>query len=162
MLLADCRAPQPAPTVAVSTPDWMPVNTLQELREPSGSGPRILSLDLNIPAYRLDVMLAGRSVRSYRIAVGMSALPTHRGRFSIARIQWNPWWVPPKSDWARNERTTPPGPTNPMGKVKLQFHELLFIHGTPDEASLGKPSSHGCVRLANVDAIELALAIERC
>lgn len=160
LLLAGCRAAQ-ARSLPAAPREPMPVDTVRERPALTGAGTGLPSLDLNIPAYRLDVVLQGRTVRSYRIAVGMPAFPTHRGRFSIARIQWNPWWVPPKSDWAKNERPAPPGPTNPMGKVKLQFHELLFIHGTPDEASLGKPSSHGCVRLANVDAIEIALAIER-
>ena len=119
-----------------------------------------LNLDVNIPAYRLDVREGSRVVRSYRVAVGMPDFRTHRGEFVITRIQWNPWWVPPKSEWAKKEKITPPGPTNPMGKVKIQFHELLFIHATPDEGSLGKPSSHGCVRLSTRDAIELATRLQ--
>jgi len=31
----------------------------------------------------------------------------------------------------------------------------IYIHGTNDEARLGTPSSHGCIRLANDDVIEL-------
>jgi L,D-transpeptidase YbiS len=31
----------------------------------------------------------------------------------------------------------------------------IYIHGTPDEASLGRPASHGCVRMRNADVIEL-------
>jgi murein L,D-transpeptidase YcbB/YkuD len=46
-----------------------------------------------------------------------------------------------------------------MGRVKLQFDEYLYVHGTyrPDE--LGGPYSHGCVRLKNEDALELARLI---
>ena len=31
----------------------------------------------------------------------------------------------------------------------------IYIHGTSDEASIGKPSSHGCIRMKNDDIIEL-------
>ena len=35
------------------------------------------------------------------------------------------------------------------------FQRYIYIHGTNDEASIGSPGSHGCVRLRNVDMIEL-------
>lgn len=31
----------------------------------------------------------------------------------------------------------------------------IYIHGTADEASLGTPSSHGCIRMRNADVIAL-------
>lgn len=31
----------------------------------------------------------------------------------------------------------------------------IYIHGTGDEASLGRPSSHGCIRMRNSDVIQL-------
>lgn len=31
----------------------------------------------------------------------------------------------------------------------------IYIHGTGDEASLGTPSSHGCIRMRNTDVIQL-------
>ena len=121
----------------------------------------VLHADLNLPAYQLDVFLRNERVRSYRVAIGMPGFRTPRGTFLISQIQWNPWWVPPNKEWAKGERVTPPGPKNPMGKVKLPFFPSYFIHGTPDEASVGKPSSHGCVRLTNRDAIDLATLIQQ-
>ena len=118
-------------------------------------------LELNVPAYRLDVFVRDDPVRSFQVAVGMPNFPTPRGTFSISQVQWNPWWIPPKSAWAKDQKKTPPGPSNPMGKVKLAFRAPYFVHGTPDEGSLGKPSSHGCVRLSNKDAIALATLIQR-
>ena len=32
---------------------------------------------------------------------------------------------------------------------------FLVIHGTNDEAHLGTPSSHGCIRLSNDDVVEV-------
>ncbi len=36
------------------------------------------------------------------------------------------------------------------------LERFVYLHGTNHEAALGEPASHGCVRLANADVIELA------
>jgi murein L,D-transpeptidase YcbB/YkuD len=119
-----------------------------------------LAVAVNIPAYRLDVR-DGDSTWSYRVAVGTRRYPTPRGVFRVREVVWNPWWVPPPSDWARDARVTPPGPDNPMGRVKLRVTELVFLHGTPLVGSLGRATSHACVRLANADAVALARLVHR-
>jgi lipoprotein-anchoring transpeptidase ErfK/SrfK len=35
------------------------------------------------------------------------------------------------------------------------MRRYIYIHGTPDEAALGSPASHGCIRMRNRDVIEL-------
>ena len=115
-----------------------------------------LRLVLNVPAARLDVLEGETLTRSYRVAVGTQDHPTPLGSFRVDRVVWNPWWVPPPFEWAREMKVTRPGPDNPTGRVKLFFGYYLFIHGTPLEESLGGPASHGCVRMANADAIALA------
>ncbi|MFT4177278.1 MAG: HAD-IB family phosphatase [Luteolibacter sp.] len=35
------------------------------------------------------------------------------------------------------------------------FERYIYIHGTPREDLLGQPASHGCIRMANADIIEL-------
>ncbi|MCB1276313.1 L,D-transpeptidase [Prosthecobacter sp.] len=35
------------------------------------------------------------------------------------------------------------------------YERYIYIHGTNDEQSIGRPASHGCVRLRNQDVIEL-------
>lgn len=35
------------------------------------------------------------------------------------------------------------------------FQRYIYIHGTNDERSIGRPASHGCVRLRNADVMEL-------
>ncbi|HEX7089385.1 MAG TPA: L,D-transpeptidase [Longimicrobiales bacterium] len=115
-----------------------------------------LRLVLNTAAYRLHVYENGERIRSYRVAVGKPGHRTPRGAYHISRVIWNPWWHPPNRPWARGKRPVPPGPRNPMGRVKLYFRNLYYIHGTPYRRSLGRPTSHGCVRMANADVIELA------
>lgn len=134
-------------------------------RSPSTDAPRPVApthtfeLDLNVPAYRLDAYDSGTRILRFTVAVGMSGFRTPRGTYEITSVDWNPWWIPPDREWARNERTTPPGPSNPMGRVKLNFLPLYFLHGTPAVQSLGHAASHGCVRMANQDAIALALRV---
>jgi lipoprotein-anchoring transpeptidase ErfK/SrfK len=35
------------------------------------------------------------------------------------------------------------------------MRRYIYIHGTPDSTPLGKPGSHGCVRMHNADLLEL-------
>lgn len=116
---------------------------------------------VNIPAFRLDVYVGDSLVRSFPVAVGMQSFHTPRGDYAISSIEWNPWWNPPNSSWAAKQRPMPPGPNNPMGRVKLNFRPLYFLHGTPLEHSIGSAASHGCVRLRNADALALAEVVQR-
>ena len=38
---------------------------------------------------------------------------------------------------------------------KLSYYRYIYIHGTPEETSIGKPSSHGCIRMKNLDVYAL-------
>lgn len=119
-----------------------------------------LRLDLNIPALRLVVYEGDKVLRSYGVAVGKAGHDTPLGDYMIDHAEWNPWWRPPQGrEWTRGKEITPPGPKNPMGRVKLFFAPLYFIHGTPEAESIGSAASHGCVRMRNADVIELARLI---
>ncbi len=119
-----------------------------------------LRLDLNIPALQLVVYEGDKVLKTYPVAVGKADHPTIVGRFTITHAEWNPWWRPPPGrKWTQGKEITPPGPNNPMGRVKLFFEPLYFIHGTPEAESIGSPASHGCVRMRNADVIALARLI---
>ena len=120
-----------------------------------------LRLVLNIPASRIDVYERGKRTRTYDVSAGSRQFSTPPGKYRVSRITWNPWWHPPKSEWARNEKPTPPGLNNPMGRVKLNFAPLLYIHGTPWVDDLGTPASHGCIRMHDRDLIELTRIIHK-
>jgi len=50
-----------------------------------------------------------------------------------------------------------PGPNSPVGEVWIALSKPHFgVHGTSDPDSIGYASSHGCVRLTNWDASEVA------
>jgi len=122
----------------------------------SGAPPDSLRLVLNLPSYKLEVWDGAERIRNYWVTIGLPDYPTPTGGFEVTRVEWNPWWTPPESPWAEGKTKKAPGPGNPMGRAKLQFDEMLYLHGTyrPDE--LGGPYSHGCVRLKNADVLDLA------
>ncbi len=41
------------------------------------------------------------------------------------------------------------------GKIVDTFYRGIYIHGTNNEAELGKAVSHGCIRMKNADIVEL-------
>lgn len=127
-----------------------------------GQSPAGPVVRINVPAYQLELWDSGRVVRRAWLAVGDPAYPTPIGRFAIRRIIWDPKWIPPADEpWAAGDSAMGPGRTNPMGRVKLELGGGYYLHGTPDPASVGGPTSHGCVRLRNRDAIAIALYLER-
>ena len=115
------------------------------------------SITIDLSDRMLYVTEDGETVREYRVAVGQRRHPTPTGSFSVRRLVWNPRWVPPDAEWAREKRAREPGdPRNPMGRVKIFFRAPdYYIHGTRETDSLGRAESHGCIRMRNSDVIEL-------
>lgn len=116
------------------------------------------SMTVDLSERRLYVMSGSDVVRSFPVAVGDEGYDTPSGSFTIRRLIWNPSWTPPASAWARDKKYEAPGsPGNPMGRVKMFFQEPdYYIHGTGLASSLGNARSHGCIRMRNIDAVELA------
>jgi murein L,D-transpeptidase YcbB/YkuD len=126
--------------------------------------PAPMEIVVNIPAGRLDVLQGGERVRSYPVSVGLARYATPTGQAGIQRMVWNPSWTPPPdAEWARDERPAAPGWSNPMGRVKMHLFGDYYVHGTParNERYMGRPASHGCIRMRNADVMELARLVLR-
>lgn len=117
-----------------------------------------VSLKVDVSERRLYVVAEGEVIESYPVAVGKPGHATPRGSYSVRRIIWNPRWVPPEAEWAKEKTPKPPGhPENPMGRVKIFFRDPdYYLHGTNATETLGSAASHGCVRMRNSDIIEVA------
>jgi lipoprotein-anchoring transpeptidase ErfK/SrfK len=102
---------------------------------------------------RLYLYQGMRYLRVFGVATGEARYPTPLGRHRIV-VKWrNPWWYPPDSDWAKDQKPIPPGPGNPLGTRWMGLSApLVGIHGTPDAASIGYSVSHGCIRMQISDA----------
>lgn len=142
-----------------------PISAQQAPAEDSAAGstdPPEIRLQLNLPGNRLYVYENGEQIAKYRVAIGMEGYETPVGEHRVTHAIWNPWWHPPNSEWARHRTVERPGsPTNPMGRIKLYFGDLLYIHGTPEEEMLGRLVSRGCVRMSNEQVMGLALYLHR-
>tara|TARA_B100000902_G_scaffold210532_1_gene200258 strand:+ start:941 stop:1516 length:576 start_codon:yes stop_codon:yes gene_type:complete len=42
-----------------------------------------------------------------------------------------------------------------QGGIIDSYNRYIYIHGTSEEGRLGKPASHGCIRMGNKDVIDL-------
>ncbi len=63
----------------------------------------------------------------------------------------------PKRDWILSRIMWLSGVDlgfNRMGNVD-SMRRYIYIHGTPDSEPMGVPRSHGCIRMRNVDVIDL-------
>lgn len=129
--------------------------------------PKVSTADLRerYPVH-LTVDLAERRLRLYRdlelvrvypVAIGDPRYPTPRGHHTIVNKAADPSWHVPNSDWAGDLAGTivPPGPDNPIVARWLGIHAGAGIHGTRDLGSLGRAASHGCIRMAEADVIDL-------
>ena len=97
-------------------------------------------------------------VKEYTIAVGALGFDTPAGMYHIQNKAVNPAWSVPNSDWAGDlAGTVVPGgvPENPLKARWLGIYDGAGIHGTDQTYSLGTAASHGCVRMAIPDVIEL-------
>ncbi len=126
---------------------------------PAGDSHASVSIVVNIPAYRLDLLDSGRVVARFPVAVGLPDYPTPTGTFLVSRVELDPPGTPPRSPWAAGARPMPPGPANPMGRAKMMLKPQYYLHGTPDSLSVGSAASHGCIRVRNRDVLEIAQRI---
>ena len=103
----------------------------------------------------------GRVIAYYPATVGSDELPSPSGRTTIEHVVMHPkYYYHPSLDFQgvpNKNMVVPPGPNNPVGLVWIDLKKPGYgIHGSPEPAQVGKNMSHGCVRLTNWDAQELA------
>ncbi|MBB5704405.1 lipoprotein-anchoring transpeptidase ErfK/SrfK [Ochrobactrum daejeonense] len=109
---------------------------------------------------------SGRLVVAYPSTIGSSDNPSPSGVVQVQRIAINPnYTYNPKINFKQGNNdkvlTIPPGPNGPVGTVWIALSKPTYgIHGTPEPSRIGKTSSHGCVRLTNWDAEELAKLVK--
>ncbi len=95
--------------------------------------------------------------KTYTVAIGAEGYATPTGLYDIQDKQVDPVWNVPDSDWAGSlaGQQIPAGPENPLKARWMGFYNGAGIHGTDDVGSLGSAASHGCVRMAVADVIDL-------
>jgi lipoprotein-anchoring transpeptidase ErfK/SrfK len=102
----------------------------------------------------------------YVATIGSEHDPLPIGDYIVTFVRWKPkFHYDAQLFWDAkdvNDRATiQPGPNNPVGIVWINLSKEHYgIHGTPDPGRIGHAYSHGCIRLTNWDAAELAAMVK--
>ena len=105
---------------------------------------------------------AGKTLLYAPVTTGSEHDPLPIGDWKVNGVQKHPtfaynpdlFW---DADASHAKAKIPPGPNNPVGVVWVDISRPHYgLHGTPEPSTVGKTSSHGCVRLTNWDAQKLA------
>jgi lipoprotein-anchoring transpeptidase ErfK/SrfK len=113
----------------------------------------------------LYFVLPGNRAIRYGVAVGNEAFGW-TGTAEIKRVAEWPRWTPPPEMLRRWPHLAPRaggmegGPNNPLGARALYLYQngrdtLYRIHGTNEPETIGRQASSGCIRMRNIDAIDL-------
>ncbi len=130
---------------------------------PPGRAARVVvsKSDSSVRAYGAD----GKLLAYYVATIGSDHDPLPIGNWKILGVSRNPvfhynpdlFWDAKPGD---TKATIQPGPNNPVGLVWIDLSKEHYgIHGTPDPALIGHAFSHGCIRLTNWDALDLAAMV---
>jgi lipoprotein-anchoring transpeptidase ErfK/SrfK len=108
---------------------------------------------------------AGALLAYYPATVGTTEAPTPTGEHTVRGIAFDPTYrydparLPTFGNRGHGAVNIPGGPNNPVGAVWIALSADTYgIHGAPQPQLVSKTASHGCVRLTNWDAVELARA----
>jgi lipoprotein-anchoring transpeptidase ErfK/SrfK len=110
------------------------------------------------PKFRLTVYDHLKPKKTYRVAVGQVGLETPAGLYHVQNKAINPAWHVPNSAWAGDmagKVIAGDDPENPIKARWLGIFDGAGIHGTDNISSLGSAASHGCIRMAIPDVIEV-------
>lgn len=108
---------------------------------------------------------AGALIAQYPVSTGSANDPLPIGTWKINGVHPNPTYhYNPKLFWdaepGDKKAKIAPGPNNPVGVVWIDLSKEHYgIHGTPVPGYVGKTESHGCIRLTNWSAAEVAGAV---
>jgi lipoprotein-anchoring transpeptidase ErfK/SrfK len=118
----------------------------------------VAKADRRVRLYSSDGVLLG----SFPASIGSEEKPAPSGSFAVKGVARNPGWTYNPKFGFKGLKVDHPvklaaGPNNPVGAVWIDLTaETYGIHGTPEPRMVGKSFSHGCVRLTNWDALDVA------
>ena len=99
-----------------------------------------VTIDIDIPSQRMLVKTASGDVMTWPVSTARKGFVTPPGQYTPYSLQ--------KMHYSRKYQMAPM-------PHSIFFHEGYAIHGASSVAQLGRPASHGCIRLANWDAYRL-------
>ncbi|MER9009045.1 L,D-transpeptidase [Mesorhizobium sp. M0894] len=110
---------------------------------------------------------SGKALAVYPASIGSDEKPAPSGQAEVKRVVHNPTYHYDPHFAFKGVKTKRPftiaaGPNNPVGSIWIDLSiESYGIHGTPEPGKIGKTFSHGCIRLTNWDAEDLASMVQK-
>jgi lipoprotein-anchoring transpeptidase ErfK/SrfK len=139
--------------------------------------PNVLNVRGDGEAAKVEVDKAEKTVRAldrngallafYPATIGSEEKPAPSGSYRIRSVSRNPTYHYDPKFHFKGIKTNKPftikaGPNNPVGMVWIDLSKPSYgIHGTPEPSKIGKTESHGCIRLTNWDALDLAGRVKK-
>jgi lipoprotein-anchoring transpeptidase ErfK/SrfK len=108
---------------------------------------------------------SGKLLGFYAATIGSEHDPLPIGNWKVRGVSRNPvFHYNAQLFWDADDKNAKalirPGPNNPVGLVWIDLSKEHYgIHGTPEPSRIGHATSHGCIRLTNWDALELAAMV---
>ncbi|MEO6872449.1 MAG: L,D-transpeptidase [Chthoniobacterales bacterium] len=148
---------------AVKVPNVQPfeVEKLSEHFIPRNPALAARQIFIDIRENFLEVREGDKLVAEFPITPGSKTLPAPQGIWKILGIAVLPWFRHDEGMLMHGVRTSnfyniPPGPNNPVGILWMGLNKPgIGIHGTNNPETIGRAGSHGCIRMANWDAVRI-------
>jgi lipoprotein-anchoring transpeptidase ErfK/SrfK len=129
---------------------------------------KVVKIEVDKPARGLRAFgPGGELIAYYPASVGSKEKPAPSGTYTVRRAMFNPTYTyDPKFAFkgikTKKKVEIAEGPKNPVGSVWIDLSKDSYgIHGRAHPETIGKTESHGCVRLTNWDATELAHMVSK-
>lgn len=109
---------------------------------------------------------SGAILAVYPASIGSNQTPSPRGLFTVRNKAGFPAYTLAANNGFEaiddnRQIVVAPGPNNPVGSAWIGLSKKTYgIHGTPEPSFIGRAESHGCIRLTNWDALELARLVK--
>ena len=117
---------------------------------------------VNLKERMLQVYDHQNIIAAFPITPGSSSIPAPRGNWKIVVIASMPYFRYDEkmlNEGIQSEtfHQLPPGPNSPVGVMWMGLNRRgIGLHGTNNPETIGRAASHGCIRLANWDAVRLS------
>ncbi len=152
--------------MALAPPEeWSIPIVRNHIADPTGEAPGTIVVDTT--AHNLYFVLPGKQAIQYKVATGAEAYGW-TGRATVGHMTEWPQWMPTASimdRWPEFKAYIAHGPLegrwdNPLGARALYLyqgnHDTLYrIHGTNEPSEIGQAVSSGCIRMRDMDVIDL-------
>ncbi len=123
------------------------------------------SISVSVAERILELYQNGKLAGSYPITAGSQSLPAPAGEWFVKGFAWMPTFRWDEAILHGSHRSghfyqLPAGPNDPVGILWMELnHKGSGIHGTETPETIGRATSHGCIRLSNWNALDLGTKV---